>query len=81
MTSLLIHKMNSGKQGDDAWYFDCPAFDDKISENTSIGYRINFQIIYERQTVIGLLVNEGHIRDAQVIKDTFKPLYELIKEL
>ncbi|CAD8213303.1 unnamed protein product [Paramecium pentaurelia] len=64
-----------------AWYFYCPVFDDKISQNTSIANRIIFQIIYETQTVIRFLVNDGHIRDVQVIKDTIKPPYEFIKEL
>ncbi|CAD8066618.1 unnamed protein product [Paramecium primaurelia] len=74
-------QMIQGTQIDDVWYFDCPGFDDNISEYTRIAHRINlYNYLKKTKKVIGFLVIDGSIKDAQVIKDTINPLYELIKD-
>ncbi|CAD8191336.1 unnamed protein product [Paramecium pentaurelia] len=74
-------QMIQGTKIDDVWYFDCPGFDDNISEYTRIAHRINLQN-YLRKTkkVIGFLVIDGSIKNAEVIQDTINPLYELIQD-
>ncbi|CAK89469.1 unnamed protein product (macronuclear) [Paramecium tetraurelia] len=71
----------SGMEIDGVWYFDCPGFDDNLSEYNRIAHRINlYNYLKKAKKVIGFLVVDGSIKDAQIIKDTINPLYELMED-
>ncbi|CAD8194914.1 unnamed protein product [Paramecium octaurelia] len=71
----------SGTEIDGVWYFDCPGFDDNVSEYNRIAHRINlYNYLKKAKKVIGFLVMDGSIKDAQIIKDTINPLYELMED-
>ncbi|CAD8111220.1 unnamed protein product [Paramecium sonneborni] len=71
----------SGLRIDDIWYFDCPGFDDNISEYARIAHRISlYNYLKKFRSIVGFLVIDGSIRDAQIIKDSIDPIYLLIED-
>ncbi|CAK90478.1 unnamed protein product (macronuclear) [Paramecium tetraurelia] len=65
----------------DVWYYDCPGFDDNISQQIRIAHRISlYNYLRKTKKVIGFFLIDSSNRDAQIIKDTIDPIYLLLKD-
>ncbi|CAD8179331.1 unnamed protein product [Paramecium pentaurelia] len=71
----------SQMQIDDIHYFDFPGFDDNLSRYARLAHRISlYNYLKKTKKVIGFMVLDGSIRDAQIIKDTIDPIYLMMKD-
>ncbi|CAD8177234.1 unnamed protein product [Paramecium octaurelia] len=71
----------SSMQIEDVWYYDCPGFDDNISQQIRIAHRISlYNYLSKTKKVIGFFVIDSSNKDAQIIKDTIDPIYLLLKD-
>ncbi|CAD8100633.1 unnamed protein product [Paramecium primaurelia] len=71
----------SGIQMNDIWFYDCPGFDDNISEEIRIAHRISlYNHLIKTKIVIGFILVDSSINNLQIIKDTLDPFFLLLKD-
>lgn len=64
----------------DVWFYDCPGFDDNISNNIRIAHRISlYNYLKKTKKVIGIFLVDSSIQDVSVIKETIDPIYDLLE--
>ncbi|CAD8186677.1 unnamed protein product [Paramecium pentaurelia] len=71
----------SDMQIGDIWFYDCPGFDDNISQQIRIAHRISlYNHLVKTKKVLGFFMIDSSNKDAQIIKDTFDPIYLLLQD-
>ncbi|CAD8080329.1 unnamed protein product [Paramecium primaurelia] len=71
----------SDMQIGDVWFYDCPGFDDNISQQIRIAHRISlYNHMVKTKKVLGFFIIDSSNRDAQIIKDTIDPIYLLLQD-